>query len=174
MASASSNPVVVIVAGVSGSGKTTIGRAVAERLGWAFFDADDYHPPENVAKMERGEGLTDADRAPWLDAVRRLIERRLQTGMSAVIACSALKKSYRTRLHDGDPRVAIAWLDLDRAVIAQRLAQRTGHFAGPDLLQSQFDTLEPPTSLEAVRIEAEGAIDVVADRIVSTLGLHRV
>lgn len=164
-------PIVVIVAGVSGSGKTTVGSTVAERLGWAFFDADDYHPPENVAKMKRGEGLTDADRAPWLDALRGLIERRLQTGEAAVIACSALKQSYRDRLHAGDPRVAIVWLDLDRDAIARRLTHRTGHFAGPDLLQSQLDALEPPLP-GAAHVEADGSVDVVADRVIDVVGVR--
>ena len=167
-------PTVLILIGVSGSGKTTIGRLVAQRLGWDFFDADDYHPPENVAKMQRGVGLADVDRAPWLDAVRSLVELRLADHRSAVIACSALKRSYRARLQGGDSQVVFVWLDPDREVLERRLAQRKGHFAGPDLLQSQFDALEPPSSLEAVCVEADGAVDVVADRVMSALGLRRV
>lgn len=163
------SPIVLLVIGVSGVGKTTVGREVADRLGWAFFDADDLHPPANVAKMERGEGLTDADRDPWLDALRGLIDGRLDEGAPAVIACSALKASYRRRLKRGDPRVGMVWLDTDREAIAQRLAEREGHYAGPDLLASQFDALEPPTPGEAVRVVAEGPVDEVARRVVRAL-----
>ena len=162
-------PTVLLLIGVSGVGKTTVGLEVAERLGWDFFDADDFHPSANVAKMERGEGLTDADRGPWLDALRRLIERRLEERAPAVIACSALKATYRTRLRGGDPRVALVWLDTAREAIARRLAEREGHYAGPDLLASQFQALEPPTPGEAVRVAAEGSVDGVARRVVAAL-----
>jgi gluconokinase len=168
MASGTS-PIVLLVIGVSGVGKTTVGREVADRLGWAFFDADDLHPPANVAKMERGEGLTDADRDPWLDALCGLIDGRLDERAPAVIACSALKASYRRRLKRGDPRVGMVWLDTEREAIAQRLSDRQGHYAGPDLLASQFDALEPPTSEEAVRVVAEGSVDDVARRVVRAL-----
>jgi gluconokinase len=167
--SVSESPTVLLLIGVSGAGKTAVGKEVAERLGWDFLDADDYHPPENVAKMERGEGLTDADRAPWLDALRRLIERRLAEHAPAVLACSALKASYRARLRGGDPRVATVWLDVDSGELAERLAEREGHFAGPDLLASQFDALEPPTSHEAVRVAAEGPMTEVAQRVVDAI-----
>lgn len=162
-------PSILLLTGVSGAGKTTVGKEVAERLGWDFLDADDYHPPENIAKMERGEGLTDVDRAPWLDAMRRLIERRLAEHAPAVIACSALKANYRARLSGGDPRVVTVWLDVGSEELAERLAEREGHFAGPDLLESQFDALEPPTSREAVRIAAGGTVGQVAQRVIDAL-----
>lgn len=162
-------PTVLLLIGVSGVGKTTVGLEVAERLGWDFFDADDLHPPANVAKMERGEGLTDADRDPWLDAVRGLIERRLEAHASAVIACSALKAVYRARLRGGDPRVVMVWLDTAREAIARRLAEREGHYAGLNLLASQFEALEPPAPDEAVRVAAEGSVDGVARRVVAAL-----
>jgi len=146
-----------------------VGRAAAEQLGWDFFDADDYHPPSNVAKMRRGEGLTDADRAPWLDALRRLIERRLAERAPAILACSALKANYRAQLRRRDPRIATVWLDVDPETIARRLEAREGHFAGPDLLGSQFDTLEPPAPNEAVRVAAEDGVDQVARRVVDAL-----
>jgi gluconokinase len=162
-------PTVLLLIGVSGVGKTTVGLGVAERLGWDFFDADDLHPPANVAKMQRGEGLTDADRDPWLSALRGLIDGRLDEDAPAVIACSALKARYRRRLKQGDPRVAFVWLDTTKEAIAQRLAEREGHYAGPDLLTSQFDALEPPTPEEALRVVAEGSVDDVARRVVTAL-----
>lgn len=162
-------PTVLLLIGVSGVGKTTVGLDVADRLGWDFFDADDLHPPANVAKMQRGEGLTDADRDPWLHALCGLIDGRLDEQAPAVIACSALKASYRRRLKRDDPRVAMVWLDTARDAIAERLAAREGHYAGPNLLASQFDTLEPPAPEEAVRVVADGAVDDVARRVVRAL-----
>jgi gluconokinase len=167
--SSPSLPTVLLLIGVSGAGKTAVGRALADRLGWEFLDADDYHPPSNVAKMQRGEGLTDADRAPWLDALRRLIARRLAQHAPAVLACSALKANYRAQLRHGDPRVTIVWLDVDPETIARRLEAREGHFAGPELLASQFEALEPPTPDEAVRIAVEGDVDQVARRVIDAL-----
>lgn len=142
---------------------------MAERLGWDFFDADDYHPPSNVAKMQRGEGLTDADRAPWLDTVRRLIEGRLAEHAPAVIACSALKAKYRAQLRDGDPRIATVWLDVGSEAITRRLDEREGHFAGANLLASQLEALEPPSPHEAARVVADGPIADVAGRVLEAL-----
>lgn len=167
--SSDSFPTVLLLTGVSGAGKTAVGRAVADRLGWDFFDADDYHPPSNVAKMRRGEGLTDADRAPWLDALRRLIERRLAEHAPAVLACSALKANYRAQLRRGDPRVTVVWLDVDPETIARRLEAREDHFAGPELLTSQFEALEPPAPGEAVRVAVQEGVDQVADRVIEAL-----
>ena len=163
-------PTVLLLIGVSGVGKTTVGQAVADRLGWEFFDADDLHSPENVAKIAAGEGLTDADRAPWLEAVRRLIERRLDEDRPAVIACSALKASYRAKLRGRDDRVGVVWLDAPQDVLAARLASRRGHFAGVDLLPSQLDALEPATPDEARRVEATGAVRETAQRVIAALG----
>lgn len=159
--------------GVSGVGKTAVGRRVAERLGWNFFDADDLHPPPNVAKMQRGEGLTDADRAPWLRALRALIEECLANRTPTVLACSALKASYREQLHGDDARVATVWLDAPSAVIAARLERRQDHFAGPDLLAGQLRTLEPPPASEASRIDAGESVDAVAHDVMEALGLKR-
>ena len=164
-------PTVLLLIGVSGVGKTSVGKAVAERLGWAFFDADDLHPPANVAKMERGEGLTDADREPWLQAVRERIEQHLSAGAPLVLACSALRASYRARLRASDPRVRAVWLDASREAIAGRLSSREGHFAGPDLLASQLDTLEPPSPSEAARVSAVGTVDEVARSVIVALRL---
>ncbi len=146
--------VIVVLMGISGSGKTTVGRLLARDLGWPFYDADDLHPPANVDKMHRGLPLTDADRAPWLDALHALLAPLARDGRSAVLACSALKQSYRDRLATGLPGVHFVYLRGDAALIHQRLAARRGHFMPPDLLQSQLDTLETPADAIAVDITA--------------------
>ena len=149
---------VALVIGVSGSGKTTVGRALAERLGptWAFVDADDFHSPEALEKMGRGVPLTDADRAPWLARLARLLAGRLESGPPTVLACSALRAAYRTTLTRGDARIKTVWLDAPQDVLAARLAGRLGAHegnpVGPSLLPSQLATLEPPT--EAHRLDA--------------------
>lgn len=130
--------------GVAGSGKTTVGLALAAALGWAFEDADDHHDAASLAKMEAGQGLTDADRGPWLDRLADLVRDRAERGPPTVLACSALKGSYRDRLGAARPDVVVVWLDVPREVIAQRLDEREGHAVGPSLLPSQFATLEPP------------------------------
>ena len=136
--------------GVAGSGKSTVGRLLAERLGWPFLDGDDFHPPENVEKMRQGIPLSDADRLPWLEHLRELVSR----SGSAVVACSALKESYREILSGGDPRVRFIYLRADPALLAARLEKRTGHFFARTLLDSQFAALEEP----------EGAITVDASQ----------
>ena len=138
---------VIVVMGVSGAGKTRIGRALAEAIGWAFVDADEYHSPENKAKMHRGEGLSDADREPWLAEVRAALVSELQSGHHVVLACSALRQRYRDELHP--PRVPadtvqFVFLNVPREVLAERLRTRKGHFATITLLDSQLATLEPP------------------------------
>jgi len=137
--------------GVSGSGKTTVGRALAQELGWRFNDADDLHPKANVAKMARGEPLTDDDRWPWFDRIVAEMRRLNATGESAVIACSALKASYRKRLAAGGD-VRIVYLKGDAATIEPRLARRSGHFMPASLLPSQFATLEEPADAIVVDI----------------------
>jgi gluconokinase len=137
---------IVIVMGVAGSGKTTIGQLLARAMGWKFRDADGLHPSENRDKMSRGIALTDLDRRPWLEAVRRLIEGYLASGESAVIACSALKQSYRDLLIVDSAAVRIVYLRGPRDLIERRLVERHGHFFNPGLLTSQFETLEEPHS----------------------------
>lgn len=166
-------PTVLVVMGVAGVGKTTVGRALADQLGWDFLDADDLHPPANVAKMARGEGLTDADRAPWLEAVRALIGARLAEGVPAVLACSALKQRYRRALAAGDARVRFVWLDAPAEVIAERLVARRGHFAGDALLPGQLDALEPPSPGEALRVAASGSPATTVRKILDVLGIER-
>ncbi|XP_064258932.1 probable gluconokinase isoform X1 [Passer domesticus] len=156
--------VLVVVMGVSGSGKTTVGSRLAEKLGWKFYDADDYHPLENKKKMEEGIPLNDEDRIPWLCALHDILRREDTSGQDTVLACSALKKLYRRVLIGGAPaiesnqpeqpgenpalKILFVHLDGPKDIIAGRLERRRGHFMPPELLQSQFDTLEPPSAPE--------------------------
>jgi gluconokinase len=135
---------VVVMMGVSGSGKTTIGSALAKRLDWPFLDADDLHPLANVAKMRAGIPLTDADREPWLQEVVAWIAERRAAGEPGVVACSALKRAYRDRLRAADPGLRVVFLDGPREQLMQRLAHRIGHFFPPSLLDAQLADLEPP------------------------------
>lgn len=130
--------------GVTGSGKTTVGKVLAEALGCRFLEGDDFHPPANVAKMSAGVPLDDADRAPWLEAIRAEISRNLADGATIVVACSALRQCYRDILAAGDKRVFFAHLAGSPELVATRLAGRSGHFMPPALLSSQYATLEPP------------------------------
>src|ERR1700744_6687354 len=130
--------------GVSGSGKSTIAKKLAERLHWSYEDGDQFHPASNVAKMHAGHPLTDEDRWPWLRAIAAEIDRACKAGEHLVIACSALKRAYRDILVHGRRDVRIVFLDGSQQLIASRLAKRTGHFMPPDLLPSQFRTLERP------------------------------
>lgn len=159
----------ILVMGVSGVGKTAVGRALAERLGWAFLDADDDHPPENVAKMRAGIPLDDADRMPWLAAVRARAEAHLARGEHVVLACSALKRSYRSYLEDVDTRVAFVHLDAPAELIGQRIRGREGHFMPEDLLESQFDALEHAD--QALMVDAAAPLEDVVEAIVVGLGL---
>jgi gluconokinase len=142
--------VIVIIAGVSGSGKTTVGILLADRLGWRFADADDFHPAANVAKMRAGIPLTDADRGPWLRAITAWMDERIARGEDAVVGCSALKRAYRDRLLADRPEARMVFLAPDREVLARRLAARHGHFFPEQLLGTQLDALEPPGPDERV------------------------
>lgn len=139
---------ILVIMGVSGCGKTTVGREVAERLGWAFQEGDALHPPANVAKMAGGTPLTDDDRRPWLDAVAAWIDDRRAAGADGVVTCSALKRAYRRVIVGDRPDMRLVYLRGDRDTIARRLAARTGHFMPPSLLKSQLDTLEKPAAAE--------------------------
>ncbi len=141
---------IAIVAGVSGSGKSTVGLRLAGRLGWPFTDADDFHPAASVAKMRAGVPLTDEDRWPWLRAIAAWMDERIAGNESAVVTCSALKRSYRDLLLDGRPQARMVFLAPDRAELARRLAARHGHFFPEQLLGSQFAALEPPQPEERV------------------------
>jgi len=148
---------IVVVMGVSGSGKTTIGRQLAARLGCEFLDGDDFHPPENVARMAAGTPLTDDDRWPWLDRLNALLRQRAARGESAVLACSALKESYRTRLTQGLARCEIVHLRGSIDLIRSRLATREHRYMPAALLESQFAALEPPQDAIVIDVTAPSA-----------------
>jgi gluconokinase len=142
----------IIVMGVSGSGKTSVGKELAQHLGWDFYDADDFHPPENVAKMANGIPLDDSDRAPWLAALHDLISSTLKADRRGILACSALKEGYRQQLLDGNPDVQIVYLKGTYDLIWPRMSVRKDHFMKPQMLQSQLETLEEPTNAWTVDI----------------------
>ncbi|MFK7800300.1 MAG: gluconokinase [Anaerolineae bacterium] len=144
----------IIVMGVSGSGKSTVGEKLAEELGWIFFDADDYHPPENVAKMAAGNPLNDVDRAPWLAILHDLINVHIRASRPMVLACSALKQIYRDQLQDGNPATKIVCLQGTFELIWERMQAREDHWMKPEMLHSQFDALEEPADAWNVPIDA--------------------
>jgi gluconokinase len=150
-------PRIIVLMGVSGCGKTTVGAVLAQQLGAHFLEGDTLHPPENIAKMQRGEPLTDADRWPWLHAVAEMIDDWRARGISGVVACSALKRAYRKILIGAREDVRLVYLRGTREMIATRLAARRGHFMPAALLDSQFSALEEPAS-------EENAIVVAVDR----------
>ena len=143
---------VIVLMGVAGSGKTTIGRQLAAELGWVFADADQFHPPANVAKMSAGQPLDDTDRAPWLAAIRTYIDRQLAEGHGAVVTCSALKENYRTVLLGDPAQVKLVYLKGSREVLWSRISSRLGHFMKPAMLDSQLATLEEPAQALVVDI----------------------
>jgi gluconokinase len=158
----------IVVMGVSGSGKSTIMHALADRLGWVTAEGDDFHSPANVAKMRSGHPLTDADRWPWLESIAAWIGQRETAGQSAIVTCSALKREYRDLLRHGHPSVWFADLVVPEAVLAVRLAGRQGHYMPPTLLPSQLAALEPVGSdepgaaIDANRPQAEIVADILA------------
>jgi gluconokinase len=153
--------------GVSGSGKSTVGVALARRLGVPFADADDFHPPANIAKMAAGEPLTDDDRYPWLDAVGQWLARHADGG---VMSCSALKRSYRDQLRSHCPRIECVHLTGSPELIARRQADRTGHFMPSTLLQSQFDALQPLQPDErGITVDVAQSVDAIVEEVVRRL-----
>lgn len=153
--------------GVSGCGKSTVGKALASRLGWEFHDGDDFHPPANKAKQNAGIPLDDSDRKPWLDSIRKFMESAHLDGRHLVIACSALRERYRDWLGRGLPWVQFVHLHGEKELIRQRLLARRGHFMSPHLLDNQFATLEPPS--DAITIDVGPSPDQIAALIASRL-----
>lgn len=155
---------VIYVMGVAGSGKSTVGRQFAEAVHLPFYDGDDFHPEANVKKMAAGQPLTDKDRAGWLAAIHRFVIKKLKTGQSLVLACSALKARYRTTLSAGiESQTTWVYLEGSYELIKARMEARKDHFMPPALLQSQFNALEPPT--DAVVLSIEAAPEVLVDRL---------
>jgi gluconokinase len=161
---------IVVLMGVSGSGKTTIGKVLARELSWTFLDADDYHPAANIEKMRRGIPLNDDDRRPWLQVLRQRVDEACDRGENMILACSALKHAYQEYLERDVPEcVHYVYLYGSEDLIRQRLAARKGHFMNSGLLHSQFETLEPPE--DAIRVDVTPAPEVIAAEIRGKLGL---
>lgn len=153
--------------GVSGSGKTTVGKLFAEKTGIMFYEGDDFHPPSNIAKMSRGIPLTDDDRVEWLRKLRETIARSLAENELTAFACSALKAKYRQELQDGDPRVRFVFLTGPYSLIEERMRKRVGHFMPPALLTSQFAALEPPA--DAITFSCEKTPDAIVTELIQIL-----
>lgn len=160
---------IIVLMGVSGSGKTTVGKELARQLVWTFVDADDFHPIANVEKMHRGIPLSDEDRRPWLAAIHQRLLDAAGRHESVVLACSALKHEYRDYLQHEEPdRIAYVYLRGSEELIRQRLAARKGHFMNPNLLHSQFETLEPPAN--AIEVDIDPPPEQIAAEIRQQLG----
>lgn len=163
----------LIVMGVSGSGKSTIAEALARRLNWRYEDGDAFHPPSNIAKMRAGHPLNDDDRRPWLQAIAAEIDRVGDADGRVIIACSALKRSYRDILVHGRDDVRIIFLNGSRELIAERLKNRKGHFMPPELLDSQFKALEIPQADEpAIAVPIDAPVEAIVDAIVAKLNVE--
>lgn len=161
---------IYMIIGVSGCGKTSVGAALAARLGCPFYDGDDFHPPENVAKMASGIPLSDEDRYPWLARLHDLLAEHAARGESAVLACSALKQKYRQQLRV-QPDTRFIFLNGSYDLLWERLQARKDHYMKAEMLQSQFDTLEPPDSQEAISVEVGQELDILLKYIENQLGL---
>ena len=159
-------PTGFLIMGVSGSGKTTVGEALAQKLGWDFFDADDFHPPENITKMINGIPLSDSDRAPWLASLHQLLASTLKSNRHPILACSALKEKYRAKLLNGLEGVGIIYLAGNYDLIWSRMSAREGHFMRPEMLRGQFAALEEPENVFAldVSMSVEEMIDKIMAR----------
>jgi len=160
--------VVVIIMGTTGAGKTTVGTMLAAQLNWQFADADGFHPPANIEKMSHGIPLNDADRAPWLAAMRKAILEWIAVGKNVMLACSALKRAYRDELRPS-PEIKIVYLKGSYALFAERIRQRHGHFAGEGILAGQFADLEEP--VDAIMVDAAKSPEEIVAEIRKQLGL---
>jgi gluconokinase len=160
-------PTGFLIMGVSCSGKTTLGRTLAQKPGWDFFDADDFHSPENIAKMAAGIPLNDSDRAPWLAALHDRLLSTLRAGRYPVLACSALREAYRSQILEGMDGIAVIYLRGSYDLIWSRMRRREGHYMKPSMLRSQFDALEEPKDAIVldIRMPVKAMIDVIAKKI---------
>ena len=154
---------IIILMGVSGSGKTTVGRKLANELGWSFYEGDAFHSEASIEKMRQGIPLTDEDRRPWLTSLRAVVDRAIEKGENAVLACSALKASYRETLRGDHAGVVFVYLKADPRLISERLEHRAGHYAKRDLLPSQIATLEEPE--DAVTVDASRSPEEIVEEI---------
>ena len=150
--------------GVSGSGKTTLGKALAQKLGWDFLDANEFHPPANVAKMTAGIPLNDSDRAPWLASLHEQLLSILEAGQHPILACSALKEKDRAQLLEGLDRIAVIYLKGSYDLILSRMSTRDDHYMKPEMLRSQFDALEEPK--DALVLDIEMSLEDMIDTII--------
>jgi gluconokinase len=157
-----------VLMGVAGSGKTAVGKQVADKLHWLFLDADDFHPPANIEKMKHGIPLTDEDRAPWLQRLHDELQHQVNDRRSVILACSALKESYRKILRDETFPPTFIYLDVDPETIKERLSHRSSHFFPKELMDSQFATLEKPK--DAVVVDARKSLDDVVNAVIRVLG----
>lgn len=161
----------LVVMGVSGSGKSTVARRLADRLGWPFAEADDFHPPANVAKMSRGVPLEDADRMPWLADIARWVDEHERRGVPTVVACSALRRAYRDVLRDGAPDVRFVHLHGPAEVIERRMTKRSGHFMKPEMLRSQLATLEElQPDEDGMTVDLARSPEEIVERILTATG----
>lgn len=158
-------PTGFLIMGVSGSGKTTVGKALAQKLGWDFFDADDFHPAENITKMASGIPLSESDRAPWLASLHNLLSSILKSNRHPVLACSALKEEYRAELLDGMDGIEIIYLKGNYDLILSRMSARENHYMRPEMLRSQFATLEEPKN--ALVLDVSASVEELIDKIVA-------
>ncbi len=166
-------PSALVIMGVAGSGKSTTAALLSERLGWSYRDADSFHPPANIEKMSLGQALTDEDRWPWLEAIGDWIDERLATGECVVVTCSALKRVYRDRLVGSRPKARLVHLVGTKELIASRMQARESHFMPFQLLDSQFATLEAPSTDERViSVSVTHSPDQVVDQIIAAFGLE--
>ena len=163
-------PQALILMGVSGSGKTAVGELLSQKLGWPFFDGDDFHPKENVAKMAAGIPLDDQDRIPWLLILHDLIAEHLADEKSILLACSALKQTYRDLLLDGNPNTLFIHLKGEFGLIMGRMQARAGHYMKPEMLKSQFETLEEPA--DALTVDIGQNLDRITEEIITKLHLR--
>jgi len=154
----------IILMGVSGSGKTSIGQALSARLGWSFYDGDDFHSPQAVEKMSLGIPLNDEDRFPWLESLSNLISEKNKAGENLILACSALKKSYRQRLRSGNENLVFVYLDGNYDLIWSRMQTRADHYMKAEMLQSQFDDLEIPQN--ALRVNIDQPVSAILEEII--------